>query len=377
MPTFPVTEGYAKSVLILHVPWKNTFNEPGKPRNYIEEFQLFLDSPNCPLSVRVGYGRAKARYQQNKRFVEPTGRTETTNYKSFSTTNDESIREIVSLASTLGLTCVPDIGEENEYFCGDDKTDWSQQNYKVRVEIQPIYFSIFIGGLTSLQLHCSTSDASVWLEQTIAQFDMEEDNSEELKIPKRLNQEHKYEEYSIDACSKDQKKAMAYILQHLKTWNKLAKTPELQETFKPLRMTLSGVAGSGKSTLINTLVTAIRKITGKTNSVYVVGPTGSAAFNAGGVTCHRLFNINGTPKNFELSGQTLRTLLSKLESTVALIVDERSMVSSLLLGTMEAYCRQAAFKGTKCHLRWGGLPIVILVGDDHQLPPIQEGAFHC
>jgi energy-coupling factor transporter ATP-binding protein EcfA2 len=206
---------------------------------------------------------------------------------------------------------------------------------------------------------------------------MEEDNSEELKIPKRLNQEHKYEEYSIDTCSKDQKEVLSYILQHLKTWNKLAKMPELQEIFKPLRMTLSGVAGSGKSTLINALVTAIRKITGKTNSVYVVGPTGSAAFNAGGVTCHRLFNINGTPKIFELSGQTLRTLLSKLESTVALIVDERSMVSSLLLGTMEAYCRQAAFKGTKCHLRWGGLPIVILVGDDHQLPPIQEGVFHC
>src|SRR5687767_1279464 len=69
--------------------------------------------------------------------------------------------------------------------------------------------------------------------------------------------------------------------------------------------------------------------------------------------------------------------MSKLENTVALIVDERSMVSSLLLGTMEAYCRQAAFKATKRHLRWGGLPIVILVGDDHQLPSIEEGAFHC
>lgn len=162
-----------------------------------------------------------------------------------------------------------------------------------------------------------------------------------------------------------------------KKWYKLAKNPELLKNFIPLRMTLCGVAGSGKSTLISTLVTAIRKITRKTNSVYVCGPTGSAAFNAGGETCHCLFNIQGRLYNLELSAQALKTLMTKLENTIALIVDERSMESALLLGTMEAYCKQAAFKGTKACLSWGGLPIVILVGDDYQLPPINEGAFYC
>src|SRR6187200_3305201 len=104
-------------------------------------------------------------------------------------------------------------------------------------------------------------------------------------------------------------------------------------------MTLCGVAGSGKSTLINTLVTAIRKLTGKTDSVYVCGPTGSAAFNAGGETCHRLFNISGRLYNSELSAQALKSLMSKFENTIALIVDERSMIPAILLGTMEAYCR--------------------------------------
>ena len=206
---------------------------------------------------------------------------------------------------------------------------------------------------------------------------MAENSENELKLPKRLNQDLIFEEYSMDGLGEDQKEAMYYVLQHLKTWNELPKTPEAQETFKPLRMTLSGVAGSGKSTLINTLVTAIRKITQKTNSVYVVGPTGSAAFNAGGETCHHLFNIKGKQNEFELKPAALLNLMSKLENTVALIVDERSMVSALLLGTMEAYCRQTMFKARNCHLRWGGLPIVILVGDDHQLPSIDEGAFHC
>ena len=192
------------------------------------------------------------------------------------------------------------------------------------------------------------------MEQTIADFEMKENTKDELMIPKRLNQEHKLEEYSIDACSEDQKKVLSYIFQYVKKWDELSKTPESLETFTPLRMTLCGVAGSGKSTLINTLVTAIRKITGKTDSVHVCGPTGSAAFNAGGETCHWLFNIQGQLNNSGLSAQCLKTLMSKLENTVALIVDERSMIPALLLGTMEAYCRQAAFRGAKHDLSWGG-----------------------
>ena len=78
--------------------------------------------------------------------------------------------------------------------------------------------------------------------------------------------------------------------------------------------------------------------------MYVCGPTGSAAFSAGGEMCHRLFSIQGRLNSSELSAQALKTFIAKLEGTVALIVDERSMVSALLLGTMEAYCRQAAFK---------------------------------
>jgi hypothetical protein len=131
VPTYPPSEGYAKSVLILHVPWKKTFNEQGESRNYIDEFKLFLDSSKCPMSVSVGYERAKARVQQNKQFVEPTGKNETTNYESFTTTVDDGIEEIVALAGTLGLTCAPDSWEENEYFYGDDSTDWSQQYCKV------------------------------------------------------------------------------------------------------------------------------------------------------------------------------------------------------------------------------------------------------
>src|SRR5688572_5851529 len=73
-PTFPITERYAKSVLILHEPWNNTFNEKEEPRNYVKELESFLLSPLCPMGVQVGYERVKARYEQKTQFVEPTGK---------------------------------------------------------------------------------------------------------------------------------------------------------------------------------------------------------------------------------------------------------------------------------------------------------------
>ena len=57
-----------------------------------------------------------------------------------------------------------------------------------------------------LQLPCSASDAALWMEQTITQFETGKNSRNELILPLRLNQQHKLEEYSIDTCSKDQKK---------------------------------------------------------------------------------------------------------------------------------------------------------------------------
>ena len=94
------TQGYAKSILILHVPWKNTFNEEKETRDYIDKFRHFLKSSICPVSFKIGYERAKARYQQKKQFVESIGKKENICYESFSTTVDESVQEIVALAST-------------------------------------------------------------------------------------------------------------------------------------------------------------------------------------------------------------------------------------------------------------------------------------
>ena len=104
-----------------------------------------MKSPLCPISVRIGYEWAKASYLENKQFIESTGRNGNICYESFSSTVDESVQEIVSLASTLGLTCDPDIQENDEYFYGDESTDWSKQHVKVSMKTSSFKTSIYFG----------------------------------------------------------------------------------------------------------------------------------------------------------------------------------------------------------------------------------------
>ncbi len=164
---------------------------------------------------------------------------------------------------------------------------------------------------------------------------------------------------------------MGYILN--KTYKWLGHISGKQE-YDPLRLTISGAGGSGKSVLINTIASVLRKVFGRSDAVHVCGPTGSAAFNAGGVTAHRLFGIAKRHTTNNLNANKQKKLLQDFANTTCLVVDERSMMSAELLGMMEHCARMSAHEGTNTNKEWGGIPIVILVGDDYQLPSIDPGA---
>ena len=48
--------------------------------------------------------------------------------------------------------------------------------------------------------------------------------------------------------------------------------------FTPLRMTIMGQAGTGKSHLINTITSVVRTIFGEDDSVHITGPTGKISY---------------------------------------------------------------------------------------------------
>jgi len=55
-----------------------------------------------------------------------------------------------------------------------------------------------------------------------------------------------------------------------------------------------------------------------------------------------------------------------------LLVDERSLIGATTLGWVEFMCRYGVEEGQHFDKTWGGLPVVIFVGDDVQLPPVLD-----
>jgi len=145
--------------------------------------------------------------------------------------------------------------------------------------------------------------------------------------------------------------------------------------YKPLRATVMGCGGTGKSFIINTIISIVRNMTQLNDSILVGAPTGGAAFNVQGSTLHRLLGINvGRPEDV-LSEATKENVKSRLTNLLCLMIDERSMMSSKILAVAERNVRECAFNGQNSKEIWGGVPVVLLFGDDYQLfPVIDEGA---
>ncbi len=88
--------------------------------------------------------------------------------------------------------------------------------------------------------------------------------------------------YDIEGLFEDQLTVVLLIMDKILEW---ALCEDLSD-FKPLRVTINGPAGTGKTVVINTIVTLIRSMFNANGVVQVCAPTGTAAFNAGGETLH-------------------------------------------------------------------------------------------
>lgn len=183
--------------------------------------------------------------------------------------------------------------------------------------------------------------------------------------------------YRVKYLYSDQKKIVAEVMSKLKEFIE----SDNLSSFKPLRMTVMGAGGSGKSVVINTLVTLMRNMFQYDGVVRVAAPTGTAAFNVGGETFHHLTNSKPTRMQYKPgSMNTNRTkrakLIQKFQTLLAIIIDERSLATSRDLGTTNRLIAETIYGGGPfSDESWGGLPIVIMFGDDHQLPGMGEGAF--
>jgi len=184
--------------------------------------------------------------------------------------------------------------------------------------------------------------------------------------------------FHVDDLHDDQKWIAFVILQKIQDWF----TCDDLSTFRPLRVTINGQGGSGKSVLINTITSTIRNFTGINNSCLVAAPTGTAAFNVNGETMHSLASVMASDMDDSLPTENAgkkEALCKKFKDCLVLIFDERSMISTSLLGKVERIVSECALSRAKSSskMTWGGIPVVIVAGDDYQLGGMGEIAPDC
>ena len=103
---------------------------------------------------------------------------------------------------------------------------------------------------------------------------------------------------------------------------------------QPLRMIVSGTAGTGKSYLIQCLKLLLG------SHLCVAAPTGVAAFNVNSYTLHSLLGLPIKSDFKELLGSRLHTVQQSLADTDYIIIDEMSMVGRKLFGQVDRRLRQ-------------------------------------
>ena len=131
----------------------------------------------------------------------------------------------------------------------------------------------------------------------------------------------------------------------------------------PLFLIVNGVAGTGKTYLINAIRDLLR------TSCAVSATTGKAAYNINGCTIHSLLKLPvGTRGNKELTAQALVRLQNKLKGIAYIIIDEYSMLGQTMLGWIDRRCRQATGISDEVFGHFS----IILFGDPAQLPPVAD-----
>ncbi len=145
---------------------------------------------------------------------------------------------------------------------------------------------------------------------------------------------------------------------------------EQQKLFEYIESTeanifVTGRAGTGKSTLLNYLISQTAK------KVVVCAPTGVAALNVGGTTIHSLFGfpfgVLGTQDIRRHMNSRVREVLKAID---VLVIDEVSMVNADM---MDAISTALGIAKGRAKQPFGGAQVVMF-GDPYQLAPVPGSA---
>ena len=297
---------YCKYQLLRYKPWRTTQNNAWSDQEPTDEVLIncwheFLQTPYGQSNVPDWFDKLQAVVQSQETEDEPSEEQETT-------------REEWMILSDLNSPF------DNSEQTPESTYDWhlDRANYSEQ-QIQ---------------------EMPTWIKT----------NKEEYTI------DEQYDVVDINSFSEMQKLAYDIVKSHFDDVSS-------ENSKEPLCLIINGVAGTGKSYLIN----AIRNLL--QSKCAVAATTGKAAYNIRGVTVHSLLKLPiGSRGNKDLTGQSLCRLQESVNNIGYIIIDEYSMLGQVTFGWIDKRCKQATGSNDKV---FGGKSL-ILTGDPGQLPPVAD-----
>jgi PIF1-like helicase len=136
---------------------------------------------------------------------------------------------------------------------------------------------------------------------------------------------------------------------------------------------VAGEGGTGKSRVVEAIKVGM-ELLGREKEVVVTAPTRNSANHIQGNTIHTALDIivRGRRRR-KASGRTSdvsRRVRSLWPNKTILIIDEVSIVSSHLMNSIDNRCKLLKNLEANSTAVFGGLPIVIALGDFHQFSPV-------
>ena len=321
-PSWPLDESYSRTKLLLHWPsWRSISDIKDGSTPWVDAMYEFMMSGNCPNFVMAEVERAKSKTKES---------TETNSEDALGDDGPSDQPEWMDVVRPNVL--YEDYSADFSYDDGSSDYDWKSTS----INLPEVPYGNWVEKLN----------------EKLPDVDI-------LQIP----------DVNLASLNNDQKFAFDLVMKTLLDFTKE------HECYEPLRLIVGGTAGSGKSYLIKCLIKAIRTFLNSNKAVQVLCPTGNSANLIAGVTLHSFLKIpsfNRTGDMVAPDGSTGEKLQSNCDGLKVLLVDERSLIGACTLGWMEFLCRHGVQRGTQVDKSWGGLPVVVFLGDDVQLPPVMD-----
>ena len=348
-PRYPVTYEYAKGILIQYKPWskdKPLTNLLKSKSRTIRTFKRMMDKKQFPSCVRNQYILAMKYSKQAK--LEFLSKQSIQQPYDLSNMDDEEREAYIAHQNVSHFS---DGKHHNKVIDGmtvdiGTNVDWSESLFREGRDVS-IHGTSWVDAIREQHANAVKDQARA---------------IDNLVIPTQKNGDA----YDVEMLSDEQKSIVYDAVDTVMKF--LTNDPN----YKPMRATIMGSGGTGKSFIINTIISMVRTLTCSNDTVQIAAPSGAAAFNVQGSTIHNLLGVRVSHPEKGLTEQTKARLLEQLERLLVLIIDERSMISSKVLAAAERNTRECIYKGQNNSEIWGGLPVVLLFGDDYQLMPVDK-----